>query len=347
MNYLKPNPEFYNLPFSSSDFNGMPYRSLGHSGLKVSNCGLGTWKFGYPETGDGARVNEKDGLKILDVAIEEGVTFWDTANRYNSSSGNSERIIGNWINKNQDQRRNVVIATKLFGGMDGKTPNHSGLSRANILDSVYASLARMQLDYIDLLYFHGFDENVPIIESLTCVEDLVSQGLIRYFAVSNFTSEQLGAYQKIEDKLSVRCRITAVQNQFDVLYNEKESHSGVLDYCVENGISFVAYSPIRGGLITNRYLDKSNIGKGDRLFDEGVAEKELNGNNLAKLNELNEIAKKIDLEINELVLAYMLTLPGMGPIIPAASNIAQLKSNAKTGKIKLNEDVLGQIKKIL
>ena len=97
----------------------MPYRRLGSSGLQVSAMGLGTWKFGYPETGDGARTNEQESLQILDRALELGVTFWDTANRYNASSGNSERVLGTWLRSNPEQRRNVAIATKL-GGYHGR-----------------------------------------------------------------------------------------------------------------------------------------------------------------------------------------------------------------------------------
>jgi aryl-alcohol dehydrogenase-like predicted oxidoreductase len=91
--------------------------------------GLGTWKLGLPETGDGSRAGEKEAYAIFDRAMELGVTFWDTANRYNNGAGNSERLIGRWLKANPDQRRNVVIATKMAGGMDGRTPNHSRLSR--------------------------------------------------------------------------------------------------------------------------------------------------------------------------------------------------------------------------
>jgi hypothetical protein len=81
--HLNPNPELYGMPFTLDEFHGMPYRLFGKTGLRVSNVGLGTWKFGLPETGDGSRVGEKTAFKIFDKAIEEGVTFWDTANRYN------------------------------------------------------------------------------------------------------------------------------------------------------------------------------------------------------------------------------------------------------------------------
>ncbi|MCK5117945.1 MAG: aldo/keto reductase, partial [Candidatus Latescibacteria bacterium] len=130
---------FYGVEFTYSSYKGMPYRRLGNSGLQVSRMGLGTWKMGYPERGDGARVDRGKCLAILDRALELGVTFWDTANRYNESSGNSERVIGEWFAAHPGERRNIVLATKCYGAMDGITPNHCGLSRANILDSVAAS----------------------------------------------------------------------------------------------------------------------------------------------------------------------------------------------------------------
>ena len=177
MSVEKEYPRPVELPFSTSDFNGMPYRMIGNSGLRASNVGLGTWKYGYSEKGDGSRVDEKTAFAIFDRAIELGVTFWDTANRYNFGSGNSERIIGKWFKNHPEQRRNVVLATKIYGNVDGITPNHSRLSRQNILDSVYACLNRLQTSHIDLLYFHTLgDLSTPIEESLAAIEDLVEHG---------------------------------------------------------------------------------------------------------------------------------------------------------------------------
>ena len=106
---------FYGMGFRFDEFNGMPYRRLGGSGLKVSRIGLGTWKMGYPERGDGSRVGRDQAVRILDRALELGVTFWDTANRYNASSGNSERVLGEWFRMNPGERRNIVLATKVMG----------------------------------------------------------------------------------------------------------------------------------------------------------------------------------------------------------------------------------------
>jgi aryl-alcohol dehydrogenase-like predicted oxidoreductase len=347
MDYKKPNIALYNIPFKSEVFNGMPYRALGTSGLQVSNVGLGTWKIGYPETGDGSRINEKDAFRLFDSAIELGVTFWDTANRYNNASGNSERVIGTWLKNNASQRRNVILATKLSGTMDGLTPNHCGLSRTNILNAVYASLERLQTDYIDLLYFHTFDPLTPVEESLTAIEDLVKKDLIRYFAVSNFSTDQLNAYRNVNDNLSVRSRIVAVQNQFDMLTGEPQPYKGVREYAARTGISYIAWSPLARGLLTEKYLDLTKIGPGDRLFDEGAIEKNTDHSKMERILRLAALSHQWDLELNQLVLAYMLSLPGMGPVIPSSSTIPQLESNAAAGKIRLSDEQQQQIKAVL
>lgn len=338
---------FFNIPFKIEAFNDMPFRALGNSGLKVPNVGLGTWKIGYPETGDGSRVNEKNAFEIFDKAIELGVTFWDTANRYNNASGNSERVIGRWLQNNPDQRRNVILSSKLGGAMDGLTPNHGGLSRANIIDSVYASLDRLHVSHIDILYFHLFDPLVPIEESLMAIEDLVRMDVIRYFAVSNFTADQIKSYKNLEKSLSVRSRIVAVQNQFDIVCAERPPYKGVLEYAFDEGISFIAWSPLAKGLLTQRYLNQKTIGPGDRLFDEGKIKKDTNIPSIKKIQLLAELSAEWGMKLNELVISYMITLPGMGPVIPSSSGVSQLTSNASAGKIILNNQQQTRIKQIL
>ncbi len=336
----------HKIPFTQENFNGMPYRSLGSSGLRVSNVGLGTWKMGYPERGDESRVNENTSFEIFDRAVELGVSFWDTANRYNNASGNSERVIGAWIKRNASQRRNIILATKLGGCMDGLTPNHCGLSRTNIMESVYASLERLHIDHIDLLYFHAFDPFTPIEESLAAVEDLVLQDVVRYFAVSNFTINQLDAYKTLESKTTLRSKMVAVQNQFDLLHGESEAFQGVCEYAAQKGISFIAWSPMGGGLLTEKYLNLEKVGAGDRLFDEGMMGKTKDFLFMEKIHQLAALAHQWNMKLNQLVIAYMLTLPGMGPVIPASSNVNQLESNAAAAGINLSEEQRNKIKEM-
>jgi aryl-alcohol dehydrogenase-like predicted oxidoreductase len=340
---LVPNPALYGVPFTTDAFHGMPYRRLGHSGLRASAIGLGTWKFGFPDTGDGARVDEDAAFAILDRAYELGVTFWDTANRYNNASGNSERILGRWLKRHAAERRNIVLATKIFGGMDGVSPNHSRLGRANILDSVYASLERLQVARLDLLYFHRYEAETPLEESLAAIEDLVQRDLVRYFAVSNFTVDQLRLYQTVAARDFVRCHPVAVQNQYDPLHGEPEMR-GVLAWCAEHRVSFIPFSPLARGLLTNRYLAPDQAKAGDRLVDEGTLAKDLAGNTLDRLRQVAKLAAEYGLEVSQLTLAYLLAQPGMGPQIPSATTVAQVESNAAAGRVTLTPAQLAAVR---
>lgn len=336
-----------NDQWTADEFNGMPYRTLGNSGLRVANVGIGTWKFGYPEEGDGARVDEKTAHQIFDRAIEFGATFWDTANRYNNGTGNSERVIGAWMRRNPDQRRNVILATKVFAPMDGISPNHSRLSRLNIIESVHACLERLQVNTIDLLYFHLFDPTTPLEESLSAIEDLVAEGTIRYFAVSNFTVDQLKLYQSFESRFSNRVRVLAVQNKFDIISLEDDNKAGVLGHCAVSGISFIAWSPLLKGLLTDKYQDMAGVGKGDRLFDEGTLDADLKSYDYSKIKKLAGLSKTWGITLNQLVIAYMLSMPGMGPVIASISNVGQLESNAFGGRITFSPEELSIIEETL
>lgn len=344
MSYLEPNRDLYGISFTSDGFHGMPYRKFGRTGLSAGTVGLGTWKFGLPETNDGSRVGQKDAFAVFDRAWELGVTLWDTANRYNEASGNSERVIGRWFAANPSLRRDIVLATKLCGLMDGLTPNHAGLSRQNILDAVSASLERLQTDHIDLLYFHASDPSVDPEESLAAVDDLVRQDMVRYFAVSNFTVEDLRAYEAAQASAgSVRTRIAAVQNGFDLLRGEHADEPGVFSYCAEKKISFLAWSPLAEGLLTGRYNDPGKIGRGDRLFDQKSALYD-NPAYHEKLLTLAAIARDVGITMTQLVLAYLLTLPAMTHVHPAASSPAQIEDNAKAAAVVLPEEIRSRIR---
>jgi L-glyceraldehyde 3-phosphate reductase len=208
--------------------------------------------------------------------------------------------------------------------------------RGNIKESVYASLERMQIDCLDMLYFHHFDPVTPPEESFSAIEDLVHEDLIRYLGISNFTVDQFKLYQSMEKVFSPRCRIIAVQNQFDLLRGEHADYRVVLDYCRTAGVSFIAYSPLAEGFLTNRYLDLARVSKGDRIYDQGMLNELATTTNHAKLCKLGDLSGEYGLELSQMVLAYTLNLPAMGPVIPGASSVAQLESNAKAGLIELS-----------
>ncbi len=327
-----PDPSMNDTPIRTADFHGMPYGRVGASGLQASRIGLGTFKFGYPEIGDGSRSDEATSLAILDTSWQAGATFWDTANRYNGGSGNSERIIGTWFENNPGKRRDIVLATKTFNGMNGITPNHSGLARVQIVESVKASLDRLGIEWIDLLWFHRYDDTTPVEETLETIEDLVERGWVHYLGVSNFTRANLEEYLEVAGTLSRRARPIAVQNRFDVLHGE--AHPGVLELCAAEGVAYVPWAPLAKGLLTDRYLDPAAIGRGDRLHDEGD---EISEADLAKVRRLAALAADWGTSTSVLALAYTSTLPGMGPQIPSASTPAQAAVNASAGVLDLSE----------
>jgi aryl-alcohol dehydrogenase-like predicted oxidoreductase len=336
---------FYGLDFSFDSFNGMPYINLGHSGLRVSRVGLGTWKMGYPERGDKSRVGRDQAFRILDRALELGATFWDTANRYNESSGNSERVLGEWFRAHPGERRNIVLATKMAGAMDGVSPNHCGLSRANILDSVYASLDRLGLERIDLLQFHRPDPQVPVEESLEAVADLRRRDLVRYLGLSNATVEDLMVYRELANHYGLPL-ICSVQNNFNPLDGEREGRRGVLAFCARNRLSFIPYSPLSRGLLTDRYLPGRSVGQGDRLVDEGALERTRGEEVQDKLRKLEQVARREGLTVAQLSLAYLLRLPGMGPLIPSASTAEQLEENARAATAELSAGALEELRRL-
>lgn len=164
--------------------------------------------------------------------------------------------------------------------------------------------------------------------------------------VSNFTVEQIKQYQNIESSLSPRCRIYAVQNQYDILAGENPQQAGVLAYAAKSNYAFVAWSPLARGLLTSRYLNANGVGPGDRLFDEKTLQKDLSPEKRQKVQKLAAVAMEAGLELAQMVLAYMPTLPGMGPLIPAVSSVHQLEVNAKAAAISLDADVIAKIKNI-
>ncbi|HTF27712.1 MAG TPA: aldo/keto reductase, partial [Flavitalea sp.] len=244
-------------------------------------------------------------------------------------------------------RRNIILCTKLCGAMDGKSPNHCGLSRQNILDSTFASLERLQAESIDLLYFHLFDPLAPPEESLMAIEDLVRQDLVRYFAVSNFTVGHLQLYESRRANTTVRSRIVAIQNQYDILFGERDPYKGVLSYCEKEQISFIAWSPMAKGLLTDKYLDMDKIGPGHRLYDEGAVSVINDAVAQNKLQSLASLASSAGLSLSQLVIAYMLKIRGMGPVIAASSTVQQLESNASAAQIILTNELIGQVNTIL
>jgi len=228
------------------------YRYLGRSGLKVSPLTLGTMMFG-------GETDEATSHRIIDKAREQGINFIDTADGYNR--GKSEEVVGRGIKANRDH---WVLATKFANGRGG--PNQRGHSRKWIIETVENSLRRLGTDYIDLLYFHRAVFDQPLGEAVRAIGDLIQQGKLRYFGVSNFRAWRIAEVAHLADKFNVD-RPIASQPLYNIVNRVAEAEQ--LPAANYYGLGVVSYSPLARGVLTGKYApdqappEDSRAGRGD------------------------------------------------------------------------------------
>jgi 1-deoxyxylulose-5-phosphate synthase len=214
----------------------MDYRYLGRTGLKVSPICLGTAFRGQADEGVC--------IRTLDRAIDLGCNFVDTA-LY--GEGRSETIIGKVL---KNKRGDVVLTTKVYAAL-GSSPNHSGLSRVNLLRAVDASLQRLHTDYIDLYLLHSFDAHTPLEETIRALDDIVRQGKARYIGCSNFPPWKVMESLWTSDRRNLE-RFVCLQYSYSLL-NRTDVEPELLPMCRQYGLGMMAYSPLAIGLLTGRF----------------------------------------------------------------------------------------------
>ena len=297
----------------------MRYRNLGRTGVKVSELCLGTMTFGWTADEDMSRV-------IMDHAFEAGINFFDTADIYsnwaeNSYAGKSEEIIGRWL---QDKPRDqLVIATKVRGPV-GDGPNDSGLSRKHIVDSVDASLRRLQTDYIDLYQTHWPDLETPLEETLETLSDLVREGKLRYIGCSNHPAWYLTKALWISDKYSF-ARYETVQPHYN-LVNRAEVERELKSLCQDQGLGVIPYSPLAGGFLTGKYRREQDAPTGSRGATSKQIQKYMaNERNWDLLDKLEEIGKRYDKTVGHVALAWLRDEAVVTSPIIGANTVEQLQ----------------------
>ena len=232
----------------------MEYRRMGRTGLKVSELCLGTMTFGHS-------ADEEESRKIVDLAIDAGVNFFDTANSYADSR--SEQYLGNIL---KGRRRDYVIATKFFNPM-GPGPNDSGMSRVHIMNAVEDSLRRLQTDWIDIYYIHHVDTQTPLEEMLRALDDLVRQGKVRYTACSNYQAWRLMEALGISER-NDWARFECFQPQYSLVVRDIEQE--LIPLCQYKGLGVVVWAPMAGGFLTGKYKPGERTAAGTRS-EEGWA----------------------------------------------------------------------------
>lgn len=300
----------------------MRYNKLGRSGLIVSELCLGTMTFGG---GEGmwqriGQVQQDEADTIVKAAVDGGINFFDTANVY--AEGRSEQILGQAIRNLGLKRDEVVVATKVLGRMH-PGPNGAGASRGHILDQVKASLERLQTDHIDLYQIHGWDEATPIEETLSALDSLVRNGMVRYIGLSNWAAWQVAKAVGIADKRGF-APITSLQSYYTLVGRDLERE--VVPMLESEGVGLMVWSPLAGGFLSGKYTrENQGNAEGRRAgFDFPPVDLE---RGYATVDVLRELAEGKGASVAQLALAWLLHRPAVSSVIIGAKRIEQLQDN--------------------
>ena len=295
--------------------------------LQVSAVGLGCNNFGW-------RIDAEASAKVIDAAIESGVTFFDTADRY--GKGQSEDFLGRALGKRRDQ---IILATKF--GMEMEK-GQQGASPKYVLEAVDASLRRLRTDRIDLYQLHQPDPKTPITDTLGALDELVRAGKVREIGCSNFSVAQI---REATDASQGRAQFVSVQNEFSLFHREPETN-GVLPECERRRLAFLPYFPLASGLLTGKYREGKKLPEGSRAAD-GWGPKVFTEQNLAIVELLIEFAESKGHTILELALSWLLSHKPVASVIAGASKPEQVRANAKAADWQLAADDLAQIDAIM
>ena len=324
----------------------MNYRKLGSSGILVSEIGLGTNNFGR-------RLDYSESEEVINHALDSEINLLDTADMY--SNGLSEEYIGKAIKNKRDQ---VIIASK--GGMNpmpsptdtkvaqrvNEGPNKSGLSSVHLKRSVEESLSRLDTDYIDLYQTHIFDPYTNQEETLRALDDLISEGKIRYIGCSNYMAWELVEGIHISKRYGWS-EFTTIQPEFSMF--EREPESELVHACDKYNVGILPYFPLASGFLTGKYK-RDSIPEGGRLSGGGHSawsEKWLTEENFNIIENLEKWAANKGITMVQLAFAWLLAKKSVSSVIAGATSKDQIDSNITGSGINLNEEEIIEINNLL
>ena len=295
------------------------YKRCGKSGILLPKISLGFWhNFGEVDPYERSRA-------ITHYAFDHGITHFDLANNYGPPYGSAEETMGRLMKDDfKPYRDELFISTKAGYDM-WEGPYGNWGSRKYLMASLNQSLKRMNLEYVDLFYSHRYDPNTPLEETLQAMVDIVKQGKALYLGISRWPLEALkfaDQYLKERD-----CPLLIFQDRLKML-DDAPQENGTLDYCAENGIGFISFSPLAQGLLTDRYLN--GIPADSRMAKEHfLKHSALTPELLEQLKKWNAEAGERDETLAEMALAWILQQKGVTSVLVGASSTAQLEKNMK------------------
>ncbi|AIY87954.1 MULTISPECIES: potassium channel beta subunit family protein [unclassified Thermotoga] len=317
----------------------MEYRKVGKWGIKISELSLGSWlTFGKQLDLDMA-------TEVVKKAFNSGINFFDTAEAY--AGGIAEAMLGKILKS--FRREDLVVSTKIFWG--GSGPNDLGLSKKHLLEGTWNSLKRLQMDYVDILYCHRPDPNVPMEEVVFAMDYILREGLALYWGTSEWSAKEIEEAHRVCRELGVMPPIVE-QPQYNMFVRERVEKEYAPLY-EKYGMGLTTYSPLASGLLSGKY--NNGIPEGSRLatfpqvrkwLEEGGL---LNEKTFEKLRKLQKIADQLGASLPQLAIAWILKNRNVSSVILGVSRPEQLEENLKAVEIKekLTEDVMKEIEEIL
>jgi aryl-alcohol dehydrogenase-like predicted oxidoreductase len=307
----------------------MQFTNLGRTGLTVSRLCLGTMNFG-------PRTSEQDSHTIMDRALDLGINFFDTANRYGRDVrlGYTEEIIGNWLGADPGRRDQIVLATKVYGPM-GNGVNDRGLSAYHIRKACEDSLRRLQTDHIDLYQMHHVQRETPWEEIWQAMEILVQQGKVLYMGSSNFAALHIAQAQHAAEKRNF-FGLVSEQSRYSLASRMIELE--VIPACRAYGLGLIPYSPLGGGLLAG-----SGHATGDRARArlEGASEEVR-----ARLHNYEDLCDDLGEKPADVALAWMLRNPVVTAPILGPRTVEQLEESLRALEIELTPDIVQRLDEI-
>lgn len=309
----------------------MQYRNLGRSGLKVSEICLGTMGFGRI-------TDEAEAQRIVNLAFDAGVTFFDTANSY--AEGRSETILGQTL---KGRRQGVVVATKFTNPM-GPRPNDSGMSRKHIMDAIEGSLRRLQTDYVDIYYIHHVDTLTPMEEALRALDDLVHQGKVRYIACSNYEAWRLCDALWISETRNL-ARFVCYQPQYSLVVRDIEAE--LVPLCIHKGLGIVVWGPLASGFLAGKYKPGQRVVEGTRSAENwAFFERFFAPNADETLAELLRVSGELGRPPAQVALRWALQQPGITATIVGARTAEQFRESLGASGWKLEDEPVARLSKV-
>ena len=297
----------------------MRYKRLGTAGLKVSQFGFGSW------VTFGRQVDTGLAKEQMAAAFEAGVNFFDNAEVY--SDGQSETIMGRAIRDLGWKRHEYVISTKLFWGIhEGVVNMKNTLNRKYLMQAIDASLERLGLDFVDLLYCHRPDPETPIEETVYAMSDIVASGKALYWGTSEWSAEEIRAAWEIADKRNLRKPVVE-QPQYNLIHRARVEVEYARLY-EDLGLGLTTWSPLASGILTGKYVD--GIPEGSRASLSGygfITEQASDAALIEKVRAFVAIAREIETSPAKLALAWTASNPKVSSVILGASSVAQLEEN--------------------